>query len=103
MKSPVKEGQMSPIRSPAHSPARKPKPHTSPGKAEGKKSRSPHREEKRAPSPQHIENGAAGYDDDFEEATQEDLSSLEEELREGKIYVTEVLKSRIKTEFVRTH
>ncbi|XP_060558549.1 centrosomal protein of 120 kDa-like, partial [Ruditapes philippinarum] len=80
MRTPVKEGQRSPIRSPAaQSPSHKAKAHkeqSSPGK--GQMSRSPQRE-LRSPSPVQDRKEEAGYDDDFEEATHDNLSSLEEE------------------------
>ena len=83
MRTPVKEGQRSPIRSPAaQSPSHKAKAHTEkslPGK--GQRSRSPPRE---LESPEHEKKGDGGYDDDFEEATQDNLSSLEEEHQHGK-------------------
>lgn len=87
MRTPVKEGHPSPIRSPAsRSPAHRSRPHTSqgsPGKDQGhdQRSRSPAgKHEKEGNSPlrgKSVEDG--NYDDDFEEATHDNVSSLEEE------------------------
>jgi len=82
MKSPVKEGAPSPIRSvpqSPHSPAHREPPQRG-AKSPGKAAQSP------APAPQPGKDGKedGDYDDDFEAATQENVSSLEEDRhREG--------------------
>ncbi|XP_053405525.1 centrosomal protein of 120 kDa-like [Mercenaria mercenaria] len=85
MRTPVKEDHRSPVRSPAaQSPSHKARAHTehsSPGK--GQRSRSPPKE-KRAPSPEHDRKADQDYDDDFEEATHDNLSSLDEEHQNTK-------------------
>lgn len=87
MRTPVKEGHRSPVRSPAahQSPSHKSKPSTeqpSPGKVQ--RSRSPPKEEKHVTLPQQNRQVDQEYDDDFEEATHDNLSSLEEEQKGGK-------------------
>jgi len=87
MRTPVKEGHPSPIRSPASaSPAHRSRPHThqgSPGKGHGSPSKG-HGERSRSPkhkgkSPERTKEAEDGdYDDDFEEAT-DNVTSLEEE------------------------
>lgn len=83
MRTPVKEGHRSPIRSPASgSPTHKARAftdQTSPGKGQGRvgRSRSPENRDRNVPS--SPKRGKDQYDDDFEEATHDNVSSLEEE------------------------
>ena len=80
MRTPVKEGQSSPVRGPAsESPVNRSKPHTQastmPAKQEG-----PTEGKAQLPSPVPSHQANEGdYADDFEQGTHENVSSLEED------------------------